>query len=47
MKILKEHKSVVLTVTGQGLTPNEKLEISAIIKKEKQERKSKSTVVPV
>jgi hypothetical protein len=39
MKIVREPKGVVFTVTGQGLTETEKLQLSAIIKKEKNERK--------
>jgi hypothetical protein len=42
MKIIREPKGVVFTVTGQGLTETEKLQLSAIIKKEKMERKKRS-----
>jgi hypothetical protein len=42
MKIIKEPKGVVFTVTGQGLTEAEKLQLSAIIRKEKMERKNLS-----
>ena len=43
MKIVKEPKGVVFTVTGQGLTEAERLQLSAIIIKEKIERKKRST----
>ena len=39
MKIIKEPKGVVFTVTGQGLTEAEKSQLSAIIRKEKIESK--------
>ncbi len=39
MKIIKEPKGVVFTVTGQGLTEAEKSQLSAIIRKEKIEGK--------
>ena len=39
MKIIKEPKGVVFTVTGQGLTESEKSQLSATIRKEKIERK--------
>ena len=42
MKIVKEPKGVVFTVTGQGLTEAEKLQLSAIIRKEKTERKKRN-----
>lgn len=42
MKIVKEPKGVVFTVTGQGLSEAEKAQLSAIIKKEKIERKKRS-----
>jgi hypothetical protein len=44
MKIVKEPKGVVFTVTGQGLTEAEKLQLSAIIRKEKMESKSNELV---
>ena len=43
MKIVKEPKGVVFTVTGQGLTEAEKSQLSEIIRKEKIERKKRST----
>jgi hypothetical protein len=39
MKIVREPKGVVFTVTGQGLSEAEKLQLSAIIRKEKIESK--------
>jgi hypothetical protein len=42
MKIIKEPKGVVFTVTGQGLTEAEKLQLSAIIRKERMESKKRS-----
>jgi hypothetical protein len=44
MKIVKEPKGVVFTVTGQGLTEAEKLQLSAIIRKEKMESKNNELV---
>lgn len=41
MKIIKEPKGVVFTVLSQGLNEVEKSQISAIIQKEKIERKKK------
>jgi hypothetical protein len=42
MKIIKEPKGVVFTVTGQGLSEAEKLQLSAIIRKEKIESKKRT-----
>ncbi|WP_435357467.1 hypothetical protein [Emticicia sp. SJ17W-69] len=39
MKIVKEPKGVVFTVTGQGLNETEKSQLSEIIKNEKKESK--------
>ncbi|MFN3488339.1 MAG: hypothetical protein ACK4YV_04365 [Emticicia sp.] len=39
MKIVKEPKGVVFTVTGQGLTETEKFQLSEIIRTEKVELK--------
>jgi len=44
MKILKEPKGVVFTVTGQGLTETEKSQLSATIRKEKMENKKQNIV---
>jgi hypothetical protein len=44
MKIVKEPKGVEFTVTGQGLTEAEKLQLSAIIRKEKMESKNNELV---
>jgi hypothetical protein len=44
MKIVKEPKGVVFTVTGQGLTEAEKFQLSAIIRKEKMESKNSELV---
>jgi hypothetical protein len=42
MKIVREPKGVVFTVTGEGLSETEKLQLSAIIRKEKIERQELS-----
>ena len=42
MKIVREPKGVVFTVTGQGLTETEKSQLSALIRKEKNESKKLS-----
>ena len=44
MKIVKEPKGVVFTVTGQGLTEDEKSQLSEIIKNEKIENKKLNTI---
>ncbi len=44
MKIVREPKGVVFTVTGQGLTETEKLQLSAIIKKEKIENRKNELI---
>jgi hypothetical protein len=44
MKIIREPKGVVFTVTGQGLSETEKLQLSAIIRKEKMESKKPSII---
>ncbi len=43
MKIIREPKGVVFTVTGQGLTEAEVLQLSAIIRKGKVDNKKKNT----
>jgi hypothetical protein len=45
MKIVREPKGVVFTVTGQGLTEAEKSQLSAIIRKEKIESKKNELVL--
>lgn len=42
MKIVREPKGVVFTVTGQGLTETEKSQMSATIRKEKMESKKQN-----
>jgi hypothetical protein len=41
MKIIKEPKGVVFTVTGQGLDNLEKLKLSEIIRQEKARSKNR------